>query len=177
MFRSEDLKSSIKKYLDKLIRESEMDFNDIQLPIDELLEPTSGRTPPNSFMLYCKDHASVIKNSPGNNSKYLSQMWDNENPQIKRIYSSLSDVMALAYKEVFGDIKPWENSALMPAFCLNQNISYQDSENIEAQNIQKSTEFQPDEYQDTQRTQENTESESQPFIDKSSAHYLSYYNF
>jgi hypothetical protein len=104
-------------------------------------------------------------------------MWDNEKPQIKRIYSSLSNVMALSYKEVFGDIKPWANSASMPAFCLNQNISNQNSENIEAQNIQKNTEFQPDENQDTHHTQENTESESQPFIDKSSAHHLSYYNF
>jgi hypothetical protein len=37
--------------------------------------------------------------------------------------------------------------------------------------------YNSNEIQDTQRTQENTESESQPFIDKSSAHYLSYYNF
>jgi hypothetical protein len=102
MNRSEDLKSSIKKYLDKLIRESEINFNDIQLPINELLEPTSGRTPPNSFMLYCKDRVSVIKNSSGDNSKHLSRLWDNEKPQIKRIYSSLSNVMALSYKEVFG---------------------------------------------------------------------------
>jgi hypothetical protein len=60
MSRSEDLKSSIKKYLDKLIRQSQMNFNDIQLPIDKLLEPTSGRTQVhNSFMLYCKDRASI----------------------------------------------------------------------------------------------------------------------
>lgn len=32
----------------------------------------------NSFMLYCKDSASHIKKQSGDNSKLLSQMWDDK---------------------------------------------------------------------------------------------------
>jgi hypothetical protein len=130
MSQNKNLKSSIKKNLNKVIKESQMNFGVVKLHFDELLEPTIGRTPPNSFMLYCKDRASVIKNKPGENSKHLGQMWKNELHDVRKIYETLSNVMTIAYKEVFGNVKPWENSASMPAFCLTS------SQNSEAQNTQ-----------------------------------------
>jgi hypothetical protein len=126
MSRSAELKNTINKNLNKIIEEHGIAIK-TNLPLKDLLKPSKSRTPPNSFMLYCKDHSSVITNKPGENSKTLSQMWDTESSEKKMVYSALSNVMAIAYREVYSELKPWERSAAMPAFCLNQDAEAQDA--------------------------------------------------
>ncbi len=150
MYRSADLTKAIKKNLSQMIEELGICIQ-TNLSLDVLLEPSDNRTPPNSFILYCKDHSHIIKNKPGDNSKTLSDMWDNESSEKKMIYVALSNVMVTAYKGVFTELEPWDRSASMPSFCLNQNTEVQNT-----------------------NTQDNIT--SQPFIDEKLASYLFYYN-
>ncbi|GBC04790.1 hypothetical protein RclHR1_05880003 [Rhizophagus clarus] len=122
-----ELKNIINKNLNKMIEERGITIK-TNLSLKELLKPSKNRIPLNSFMLYCKDHSSIIINKPGENSKTLSQMWDSETTEKRMIYSALSDVMATAYKEVFTELKPWERSASMATFCLNQKVEAQDTQ-------------------------------------------------
>ncbi|GBC00853.1 hypothetical protein RclHR1_00040004 [Rhizophagus clarus] len=153
----EELNASINKNLGKIENKNEF-IKKLHLPLADLLNPADGHTPPNSFMLYCRDHEFIIKNKPGNNSKCLSKRWDNEDQKKKMIYDILSKVMSMSYKEVFTELKPWDESASMPTFCLNGGQSSQHT-------------------QDSSNTMPQPEiTESQPFIDKELIDYLSYYN-
>ncbi|CAB4392845.1 hypothetical protein RhiirA5_414008 [Rhizophagus irregularis] len=128
MSRSAELLKSIDENLNKMIEEHGIILK-TNLPLKDLLKPSSNRTPPNSFMLYCKDHSSVIINRPGENSKTLSQMWDSEPSEKRMVYSALSNLMTIAYKEVYTKLKPWDQSASMPAFCcLNQKAEAKDTQ-------------------------------------------------
>src|SRR5581483_5700572 len=117
--RSAELRNAIRTNLNQMIDALELSIQ-TNLPLDDLLEPSDNRTPPNSFMLYCKDHQHIIRNQPGGNSRTLSDMWESEPSGRKLIYMVLSHVMVISYREVFAELEPWRRSASMPSFCLNQ---------------------------------------------------------
>jgi hypothetical protein len=106
-------------------------------------------------------------------------MWDNEKPQIKVIYSSLSNVMAISQPFIMGESSmtqsiQFAHDNMMPRSLFGFQSIRQYRQMFTLFSV-VDIQYNSNEKQDTQRTQENTE--SQPFIDKSSAHYLSYYNF
>ncbi|CAB5386832.1 unnamed protein product [Rhizophagus irregularis] len=117
MSQLEKLYNTIKKNLEKI--DTELIEKKTVLPLITLLEPTVGRRSPNAFIIYCKDHASFIKNKPGDNSKLLGKMWDNEPADIRMVYGLLSNIMSTSYKEFFSGKQPLDQSISMPAFCVN----------------------------------------------------------
>jgi hypothetical protein len=171
-----DYGKSIMKHLDKMIKERGMTF-ETSSPLKDLLEPPKNRSHINSFLLYCKDHSNTIVSKPGSNSKILSDMWNNEPPEKKNMYQALSNLMSTAYKETFKGPEPWDLSASMPLFFLNQKAEAQQEEQQEQQEqweLQEQWEQQLQEQWDQQQ-QEQREQQQKEKQNNMNTDYLRYY--